>query len=92
LKEILQQFLLICLPWLSFSKLENQERIPQPEGLHFGGAKPPDPLGMPDGRTDAAEINFCTSPQSHLGHFGSAWCAEKTISSKQWQQALHWYS
>jgi hypothetical protein len=64
----------------------------QPEGLQAGALKPPDPVGIPCGRTQPADISFCTSAQSHLGHLGFGALDEKTSSSKQWQQALHWYS
>ena len=72
-----------------FSEPENHLLIPQPAGLHLGGANPPDPLGMPIGRTAAADINFCTSAQSHFGQLGAASSGEKASCSKQWQQALH---
>jgi hypothetical protein len=60
-----------------------------PEGLQAGALKPPDPVGIPWGRTQPADMSFCTSPQSHLGHLGFGALDEKTSSSKQWQQALH---
>jgi hypothetical protein len=54
--------------------------------------KPPEPVGMPWGRTHPADISFPTSRQPHCGHFGFGGFEETTNSSKQAQQALHWYS
>jgi hypothetical protein len=69
-----------------------RDQIPQPEGLQDGAAKPPDPEGIPWALTQLADINFSTSAQSHCGHLGGGSSAEKVNSSKQLQQALHWYS
>jgi hypothetical protein len=39
-----------------------------------------------------ADIIFSTSAHSHSGHLGGGSLADKVNSSKQLQQALHWYS
>jgi hypothetical protein len=63
--------------------------MPQPLGLHLGALKPPDPLGMPAGRTAEADISFSTSWQLHSGQDGGASSLEKARYSKLWQQPLH---
>jgi len=60
--------------------------------LHEGAAKPPDPVATPEGLKQPADINFSTSAHSHSGHFGGGSLADMVSCSKQWQQALHWYS
>jgi len=47
---------------------------------------------MPWALTQLADINFSTSAHSHSGHWGGGSLADKVNSSKQLQQALHWYS
>jgi hypothetical protein len=66
--------------------------IPQPVGLQDGAANPPDPDGIPWARMQPADINFSTSAHSHSGHLGGGSLADNVNSSKQLQQALHWYS
>jgi hypothetical protein len=77
-----------------FSGPEKRHQILQPpgDGLQAGALKPPDPVGMPWGRTAPADISFCTSPQLQAGQSGAGSSAEKTSCSNWWQQALHWYS
>jgi hypothetical protein len=60
--------------------------------LQDGAANPPDPEGIPWALTQPADISFSTSLHSHSGHLGAGSLADIINSSKQWQQALHWYS
>jgi hypothetical protein len=60
--------------------------------LQAGPLKPPEPVAMPCARTQPADMSFWTSAQSHWGHFGAGSSLRNVNSSKQWQQALHWYS
>ena len=64
----------------------------QPDGLQAGALNPPEPVGIPWALTQLADINFSTSAQSQSGHFGGGSLLDKVSSSKQLQQALHWYS
>jgi hypothetical protein len=43
-------------------------------------------------RMQLADISFSTSAQAHFGHLGAGSLDDNMSSSKQWQQALHWYS
>ena len=87
-------------PWMSFLRsrsdiilsLRTNRQIPQPDGLQAGAANPPDPEGIPWALTQLADISFSTSAHSHWGHLGGGSSADKVNSSKQLQQALHWYS
>jgi hypothetical protein len=84
---------LIKKPFLFLDlSLRSLYQIPQPEGLQDGAAKPPEPEAIPWARTQPADISFSTSLQSHSGHIGAGSLADIISSSKQWQQALHWYS
>jgi len=47
---------------------------------------------MPWALTQLADINFSTSAHSHSGQRGAGSLEDKVNSSKQLQQALHWYS
>jgi hypothetical protein len=57
-----------------FPYRKRKRQIPQPPaaGLQAGGLNPPEPLGMPWGRTAPAEINFTTSPQLQAGQGGDS--------------------
>ena len=71
---------------------EEPHQMPQPEGLHAGAWKPPEPEGIPWARMQPADISFSTSAQWHWGQGGVGSPLERTKCSKQWQQLLHWYS
>jgi hypothetical protein len=70
---------------LSFSKPENEVQIFQPpaEGMQAGGLNPPEPVGIPLGRTAPADISFSTSPQLHSGQAGGSVSEEKTSCSNR---------
>ncbi len=71
---------------------EGFDQIDQPEGLQAGSLNPPEPVGMPWGLTEGADISFSTSGQRHSGQSGDDSPADNRRASKQWQQLLHWYS
>jgi len=50
---------------------------------------PPDPVGMPLGRTAPADISFSTLAQLQAGQTGGSLSDENVSCSNVWQQALH---
>ena len=83
---------LFAKPLGVFPQPEEYYQIPQPVGLQAGAENPPEPVGIPWALTQLADISFSTSAHSHCGHLGRGSLAERVSSSKQLQQALHWYS
>jgi hypothetical protein len=56
----------------------------QPLGEHAGALNPPEPVGMPWGRTLPADISFFTFLFPHLGQAGFFLSDSNTSSSNRW--------
>lgn len=68
------------------------EMLHWPEDMHFGGLKPPEPVGIPWGLTFPAEMSFLTFLAPHLGHSGGGSLGERNSCSNWHSQFSHTYS
>jgi hypothetical protein len=71
-------FLSNRVEWNGYMVREHFPLQPHPGG---GAENPPEPLGIPFGRTHPADISFCTWALLHSGHAGSGSQQDLAIDS-----------